>query len=206
MKFRFEFIIFLLNEFLKAFVRLYYGKNEIKLKTDVCTIELTLFRETRDLSYKNSKTVRVLYVICEDDNTNGSFQSDNIEYNKLENAINRISLNIELLQSFIAEQVYKEFQIRRTFLLRTDLTFDSTNEHVCEVFKTKLSLNKALSMSSNELYLYLAEEIKSNKEFFNPNCKYLALLSFTRYEYRQDFDIFQNTKGFCALGKKYLIK
>ncbi len=61
--------------------------------------------EIGDLNSKTStfRFVRVLYVVCADDRTNGEYQSSNINKNKLDDALNLISLNIELLQTFISE-------------------------------------------------------------------------------------------------------
>lgn len=74
------------------------------------------------------------------------------------------------------------------------------NSNKCETFYTKLELVKALNMSQSELFISLSEEIRQNEDF-DPNCKYLAILSFTRYEAnKQENDMFLNTKGYCALG------
>lgn len=142
-------------------------------------------------------------MVCSDDVTNGEFQSDNLKENKQINALDRISLNVELLQTFLSEEIYKNFQTRKTFQLRTD-SIEFKNENTCEVFYTKLNLDTALKMSSNELFLYLANEIKDDKELFNPNFKYIAVLSFTRFipdsNGPYSNDMFSKTKGFCALG------
>jgi hypothetical protein len=204
----------------KAFVCLDYGKNEITLTTDDCLIKIVLYRYLMCQNYYpiqneipqfqvNNKMIRVLYVVCKDDPTNGEFQSQNTDQNKLENALNRISLNVELLQTFISETMFKKFKSRKTFALKNDFfKMDHKNGDgnlVCETFYTNLELNKALTMQENEIFLYLACEIKQDKGLFDKDTKYLAILSFTRYKRSSDSngsnDIFRDTHGYCALGK-----
>lgn len=197
----------------KAFVRLVKGKNEIMLKTDNCCIKMILFRSIiyENLSnetIKNEKKVRVLYVICSDDPTNGEFQSIKTSENKLENALKRISLNVELLQTFLAEIMYRNFYERKTFHFERDHSIHpNASDLICEPFYTDLSITEALKMPSNEIFIYLAEEIKT-KKLYNENSKFIALLSFTRYKpindpsfNFKDFDMFGNTAGYCALGE-----
>ncbi len=142
-----------------------------------------------------------MYVICHDDPTNGEFQSDNSHSNKLENALRKVSLNVELLQTFISETMNKHFQRRKTFVLKTDLI--NEQDVICEPYYTRMSVKQALSSTSSEIFLHLAEEIKKSSEIFDPNCKYIAVLSFTRYVYNSnqiERDMFANTKGYCAMG------
>ena len=170
------------------------------LRTDNCEIKFILYRvDPLILNHEFGKSVRVLYVVCKDDHSNGEFQSEDMNSNKLENALNRIDLGVKLLQTFISEVLFRKFQIRKTFSLRNDLTKNEDN--VCEVFYTTLSKKSALEMSPNELFLALATEIKQTD--FNKDCKYLAILSFTRFEQnplQNETDIFKQTKGYCALG------
>ena len=98
----------------------------------------------------------------------------------------------------------KNFQIRKTFALKTDfLNLRDDKSLVCEPFYTKLELKNALKMSSRQIFLYLANEIKENSLLFDTNSKYLAILSFTRYNPNEKIanDIFENTQGYCAIGK-----
>ncbi len=192
-----------------------YGKNLIILHTDTCSINLILYRhftiipvEIENLNTKNSisRLIRVLYVVCNDDKTNGEFQSPNIIKNKLNNALNIISFNIELLQTFISEMIFKQYKTRKTFKLRTDFKKESSSDNVlpCEIFRTKLNHDEALTMNSSELFVHLAKEIQENDQY-NKNCKYIALLSFTQYEYNKfNDDIFKSVKGYCALGTEWL--
>lgn len=102
--------------------------------------------------------------------------------------------------------MYKEFKIRKTFILNTDLNENNIeNENSCEVFYTNIRYKDTLDMSPQELFVALAEEIKEKD--FDPNCKYLAVLSFTRYYGNKIHaqDIFKSTKAYCALGFVTLI-
>lgn len=143
----------------------------------------------------NHKKIRVLYVICSDDT--GEFQSNNIEKNKTQNALDRINLNIRLLQTFISEQIYKEFKIRKTFSLSCDITEDQ--RVICEILRSNLKLSEALLMSSDQIFLHLLNEIKRLDDE-----KCIAILSFTTYTPGPDVDIFKNTKGYCALAADWL--
>lgn len=92
----------------------------------------------------------------------------------------------------------KNFNVRKTFSLKSDLSME--NASVCETFYTNLELERALSMSQSELFISLTEEIRQS-QIYDLNCKYLVVLSFTRYEPNNKIDdMFLNTKGYCALG------
>ena len=104
------------------------------------------------------------------------------------------------MQTFISETIYKQFQIRKTFVLNTDLNSDD-HENSCEIFYTSIKHKDTFNMSPQQLFVALAEEIQEKD--FDPNCKYLAILSFTRYYGNKghgDQDIFKSTKAYCALG------
>jgi len=84
-------------------------------------------------------------------------------------------------------------------MLRNDIE-ELDEENACEVFYTSLSKQKALEMKENQLFIYLAEEIKA-KKIYESNSKFIAVLSFTQYKHSEETDIFKNAKGYCALGK-----
>lgn len=162
------------------------------MRTKNCSLKFNLFHV--DNTIENQ--VRVLYVICNDDD--GRFQSPNLINNDYKSALKRISLNMRLLQTFIDEMIYKQFGVRKTFKFVGNTVSD---DNICELYYSKLNLKTALSMKSKELFVYLANEISSRRDVFVSNCKYVAILSFTRYEPSVSTnDIFENTKGFCALG------
>jgi hypothetical protein len=210
-------------DFIKAFVRLGHGKNEISLRTDNCLIKIVLYRylinqdfypfyiqsaknekqnESSDFKI-DKKMLRVLYIICKDDPTNGEFQSIETSQNKLKNALNRISLGVELLQVFLSEAIFKKFKTRKTFALKKDFS-SNESDLACESYYTKLELNKALAMKENEIFLYLANEIKQDQNLFDKDTKYLAILSFTRYKF--DSDTKSSYSGYCALGDSSFLR
>ena len=216
---------------LKAFVRLKYGRNEIVVKTDTCSLHIVLYRNTL-LAYSDNqehvKTLRLLYVVCQDDSSFEHSQSANSDESDTDayNPLARISLNVELLQTFIAECMYKKFKIRKTFVLRTDIREpDATSEQATrpvEIFHSKLQLNDALRMTPRELYLSIAHEVRDrfgedqSTNYSSSSCKYLAVLSFTRYQPsarksnanhsddQSDYAWSEATKGTCALGAEWL--
>lgn len=184
------------NTYFKAFVRLKFGKNTIKLKTSDCSLDLTLYRIAPG-NYSNVKHVRVLYVKCHD-------EPDLNDHDKLN--MRRVSLNVKLLQTFIGEQIYKKYHHRKTVLFRHDLDGNPSDQLACEPYIANLKLNEALYMKPNEIFLHLARELQ-NSASFNENCKYLAVLSFTRYKQNASQDEINsnaNRLGYCAIGAKWL--
>ncbi len=189
-----------------------FGKNEIQLETENCTLNFILFYHdyridhvALKLEMTKSKLFRVFYVICDDDMSNGEFQSPKHLINDCNSALKRISLAVRLLQTYLSECTYKRFGTRKTIRFAND--FSEETPHVCEVYRTKLKLNEAHKMKENELFIYLANEIKSRADF-NLNHKYLLLMSFTRYDsklFASGADIFESTKGFCALGDRLIV-
>ena len=176
----------------KAFVKLINGENKIKLVGKNCFLEIKLFYNQELV--ENEHQIRVLYVTCIDDD--GDFQSPRHLNNSCNSALSRISLNIKLLQTLMAEILFKKFGVHKTFQL-------VKNKTVCEQFKSCLRIEEALKMTAKDLFIHLASEISSRNDIFDKNCKYVAILSFTRYEppkNNNSKDIFENTKGFCALG------
>jgi hypothetical protein len=180
----------------KAFVSLKLGENRIEIKTENCNLMFIIFHKLR-IQKNDSHYLRVLYVVCDDD-SDGHFQSPKNDHNSIDDALKRISFSAQLLQTFISESIYKEFGSRKTF------NFFS-NERICQVFRSKIKLNEALDMRPDELFLLLANEIKSKAEIFNCNSKYLAVLSFTRLETNTQLtdNDFTKMKGFCAIGLQF---
>ncbi|RNA07930.1 zinc metallo ase [Brachionus plicatilis] len=183
-----------INNQFKVFVHLIFGRNEITLKTNETQLKIILFRRL----VKSERIVRVLYIVCQDDCSNGQFQS-NDNNNDQKNALNRIHLNVRLLQTFLSEAILKQFKIRKTFFLKCDADLEEICS--CEIFRTKLKISEALSISSNEIFTYLLNEINKN---FNSDEKFIAILSFTRYFPEKIGTIFQKTKGYCALAAQNL--
>ena len=72
------------------------------MKTKNCLLEIKLFYNQKLID--NQYHIRVLYVTCVDDN--GDFQSPKHLNNNCNSALNRISLNIKLLQTLMAEILF----------------------------------------------------------------------------------------------------
>jgi len=117
--------------------------------------------------------------------------------------LKRISLGVELLQTFISEAIYKTYHVRKTFTLQLDLPNQDNTSYACESFWSRLELKNALNMTASQLFISLAEELKESKQY-DSDCKYLLMLSFTRYEpelIANEKHFYSSTKGYCALGK-----
>jgi hypothetical protein len=166
------------------------------MKAKNCVLEIKLFHNHKLID--NQCHIRVLYVTCVYDN--GHFQSPKHLNNNCNSALNRISLNIKLLQTLMAEILFKKLGEHKTFQI-------GKNGLVYEQFKTCLKISNALKMVPKDLIIHLAYEISSKSDVFDKNCKYIAILSFTRYEPHESNilnDIFENKKGFCAIGAEWL--
>ena len=106
----------------------------------------------------------------------------------------------------MSEAIYKTYHVRKTFTLQSDLLNqeNSCESYSCESFLSeRLELNNALNMNASQLFISLAEELKESKQY-DSDCKYLLILSFTRYQ--PDLipnvnNLYSSTKGYCALGK-----
>lgn len=163
------------------------GRNEIKLTTSECQLDFVIYR----LPDTNVRFVRVLYVVCSDQNVSPLQQAHDL---------NRIELNAKLLQTFIAEQMVKQKNGSDGWRRKT-IRFGSSSSSVVDVFASEMSLSEARSMRPNELFVRLADEIK--KRAYEPNAKFMAVLSFTVYKDEATHDEIKegaNKIGYCALG------
>lgn len=162
-----------------------YGRNEIRLQTDDCQLDIVVYR--RPVRNRIAKIVRVLYILCSD---------QIVSEDDLQAGLNRLELNAKLLQTFIAEQLFKSYGARKTITFKSD-------EKITEMFRSKLTSNDVKRMKPNELFIYLAQEIKS--QLYDSNCKFIALLSFTSYRDDASLDEIKNDLnkvGYCALGNR----
>lgn len=158
------------------------------MRTNECELDLILFRQDD----ANPRFVRVLYVTCSDQ------QLNNISFLRTE--LDRIGLNMKLLQTFVGEQIFK---LNRTDRKTFRLVSDSSSSRIVEEFKSGMSLTDALRMKPSELFVRLAEEIKQ-KNMYDVNVKFVAILSFTVYKdeaTQEEINEGNNKVGYCALGK-----
>lgn len=182
----------------KVLVKLIRGQNLIHLKYDDEILIFKLYRENP--SFKHF--VRPVYVICEEDD--GYFQGPDGEDCSPQSALDRITLGAMLIQTFTAENLKEHGLGRYTFQLETN----QSNEPMCHLFRSKLTLERAQSMSGGDLWNHFAKELMES-DFENKDmCKWYCFMSFTRYKPPEDVpypkthgEILKYTKGHTALGK-----
>lgn len=191
------------NQF-KAIVQLHAGDNTIHLETSNDQAAIHIHYELP----LTTKFVRPIYIVCTDDDSHGQFQGPEGTDCSSESACSRIALGTRLLQSFTAEKLREHGLGRKTFALECDLY---PSRPPCRVFRSKLTLKQAYSMSGGELWMYFAKELMSSSEFDHKDCcKWFAFMSFTRYAPpggggdrllpRSHSEVLQFTKGHTALG------
>ncbi|CAG5127577.1 unnamed protein product, partial [Candidula unifasciata] len=181
----------------KVLVRLQPGENTVKLQFNQESLSLRLVYEIPGFSH----IVRPVYLVCADDD--GYFQGpENIDCSPT-SAIKRISFGAEIIQSLTAEKMKEHGFGRSTF----QLDMDSDNLPVCHVFKSKLRLEEAYSMTGY-LWSYFGKELITSPLFpHKSRSKFYCFMSFTRYHLPKDedlpkthSDILRHTKGHTALG------
>lgn len=181
----------------KVLVRLIPGENIINLKHEDEILTLNLV-----FSYPHFKHfVRPVYIVLADDD--GRFQGPDDEDCSVDSALERIKIGAMLIQTFTAEKMKEHGFGRQTFQLECDANY----EPVCSVFRSKLTLEQAHSMTGNELWAHFARELMTSSNFSNKDlCKWYCFMSFTRYQPpkaespKTHTEILKYTKGHTALG------
>ena len=182
----------------KVLVQLTPGENHINIQYRDEILKLTLVFTFP--YYKHY--VRPVYIVCSDDD--GYFQGPDNEDCSLDSALERIKLGAMLIQTFTAEKMKEHGFGRQTFQLEIDSNF----KPMCSLFRSQVTLEKAHSMSGNELWTYFARELMTSSKFTDKdNCKWYCFMSFTRYQPpvnseppKTHTDILRYTKGHTALG------
>ena len=186
------------NGIFKAIVELKPGKNHVQIR---------YFEETTDILFdykvpKITRFVRPIYLQCHDHD--GSFQAPVEEHSDIDSAKKRISLGVKLIQSFTSEKLHEQGLGRTTFTLECDLDPSATP---CHIFKSRLTLAEAHTLTGTELWTYFAKELMSSSLFTaKEKCKWFSFMSFTRYIPPQDSvpkshsEVMRSTKGHTALG------
>ena len=183
----------------KVLVRLVPGENQIQLKHEDEILSISIVFTFPDCKY----FVRPLYIILSDDD--GYFQGPENEDCSVVSALERIKLGAMLIQTFTAEKMKEHGFGRQSFQLEVNENF----EPMCSVFHSKLSSEKALSMTGNDLWTHFARELMTTSDFKDKElCKWYCFMSFTRYNLPEGADtpkshseILNYTKGHTALGK-----
>lgn len=186
------------NISIKSKIHLSHWKFVCELLTNDNNLEIKFCCTNTKLCIKYHPTIFVfsvlpLYIVCSDHN--GNFQAPKSEENTPNSACLRINTSAKLLQSLLAEKIFEETTIRRTFHLEE-----------CVVFSSKISFTEARKMSQEALWKYFAEEIMCST-FASPQRKYMGFLSFTIYDgnkYNSGLseyeDLLSITEGHAALG------
>ncbi|XP_055607104.1 uncharacterized protein LOC129754877 [Uranotaenia lowii] len=172
----------------KVLFRLDPGENVLVLTYCRSKIELNLFFEQSG----NPFCVIPLYIIC--DGHDGTYQSDDAE-NGIENACNKITLGIELVQSLYAEKLSEKGFGRKTFTIGSR----------CSPFYSTLPVEKSKKMTEQQLWSYFGKEILQSELFVSDKLKFIGFISSTYYEGILDNDfsyanIKRRTTGNAALG------
>lgn len=183
----------------KVLVRLVPGENQIKLKHEDEILSMSIVFTFPNLRY----FVRPVYIVLKDDD--GYFQGPDAEDCSINSALERIKLGAMLIQTFTAEKMKEHGFGRLSFQLEVDTNY----EPVCSVFRSKLTLEKAHSMTGNNLWTHFARELMTASDFEDKDlCKWYCFMSFTRYDLppgaetpRSHSEILQYTKGHTALGE-----
>ena len=182
----------------KFLVQLTPGENHINIQFRDEILKFTLVFTFPYYKY----FVRPVYIVCSDDD--GYFQGPVDEDCSIDSALERIKLGAMLIQTFTAEKMKEHGFGRQTFQLEIDSNFEPT----CCLFRSKMTLEKAHSMSGNKLWTHFARELMTSSNFADKDlCKWYCFMSFTRYSPPKDTDtprthsdILKYTKGHTALG------
>ena len=139
--------------------RLEPGDNDLIFRYDqveIGRIRLTLQNHMANYKYY----VQGLIVYCSD--------SDHDE-SRITTMQNKIALGIKLAQTIFSEVLYGHTQRRLTFQLR--------HEGSCEVMKLGLTRSELASeYGTQELWEYLARQIKEQATLWSTKCKYVAFV------------------------------
>ncbi|XP_062590273.1 uncharacterized protein LOC134251862 [Saccostrea cucullata] len=181
----------------KVLVELKVGENVIRLIHESQVLVLTLNRYIPEIPL----FVRPVYIICSDDD--GNFQGPEDEDCSVLSAVDRVTLAAMLVQTFTAEKLNEHGFGYKTFQLEMDQEY----EPFCHIFRSQLTLEKAQSMTGNELWTHFAKELMMSNFTQKDCCKWFCFMSFTRYSLpenseppRSHGDILKHTKGHAALG------
>ena len=154
------------------------------------------------------RCIKLYYLVCPVDKErreivfeNGEFQSKDAQNRRIENAKRRIGLAMLMLQALIASLLPG----RSTF----DLELDDSNFPQVQLHNSSFCVDELRRMKEDELWTNVAVELlQANSS--NPNLKYLAFLSFSRYEFDEKFvgsrneikydELVRMTSCYIALG------
>lgn len=141
--------------------------NQFELQYCNSTLDITLRHKS---SQNEFFIVQPLYVINE--NSDGRFQSDNCDENKVEHALMKINLAMKLAQCVFSTKFNESMQLELSYVLQP-----------CEVFRSRLSIDDARNMSQWSLYDAIASEIVDRKGVESCNrTKFVGFMSCTKFD------------------------
>ncbi|KAF8792287.1 putative zinc metalloproteinase-like protein [Argiope bruennichi] len=184
-----------INGRFKILVKLKIGENRIKFqhKNFVCFLHLIYE------PLKCERFIRLVYIKCKDGD--GTFQAPQNEDNSVNSACRRLGLAGKMLQTFTSDKLKEHNLSGKTFRLE-----EENDEVVCHVFTSSLSLAEAYKLNEEQLWSHFAIELMNSKLRIGNKCKFLAFLSFTRYDNNSNTpplnhkEVLALTKGQVALG------
>ncbi|KAL7060788.1 hypothetical protein AAHC03_09400 [Spirometra sp. Aus1] len=190
---------------------LLHGTNELTVACSHHSISLHLhYLKTAGVPY-----VRPVYLTFVGDG--GKFQAPaDVDCSPL-SACKRIGLAVRLLQSILAESIYAEVGIRRTFTCAEDEVKPGTPSPTIPAsascaavwcIESSLSLSQCLELPPKELWTRVAHDLIRKFPHDLPNAKWLVVLSCARYKPLEASEptpftheeIIHHSSGHCALG------
>uniref|UniRef100_A0A224YLT2 Metalloprotease n=1 Tax=Rhipicephalus zambeziensis TaxID=60191 RepID=A0A224YLT2_9ACAR len=164
------------NGAFKVIVQLARGRNDLVLKHDGDCQTFTLFFEP--VLHHQCNFVRLVYVTCPDAPQDGNFQGPEEEDCSIESARSRIGLGMQILQMVMAETLAASGIGHKSFCLECT----EGGGPVVHVFKSELRYGEARAMMSEDIWNHVATELMNSKLRDGDRCKFVAFLSWTRYQ------------------------
>lgn len=161
----------------KVLVQLVPGRNDLLLKQGISAETFSLFLEPV-LCYQRYY-IRLVYVTCCDAPQQGHFQGPEDEDCSIESACSRIGLGMLILQTALAETLAACGMGHKSFCLECTEKYSSPIVHV---FKSSLHYDKARAMTGEDIWSHVATELMNSELRDGDQCKFVAFLSWTRYQ------------------------
>ncbi|KAL1467082.1 hypothetical protein MTO96_005940 [Rhipicephalus appendiculatus] len=165
-----------MNGAFKMIVQLVCGRNDLVLKHDGACQTFTLFFEP--VLHHQCNYVRLVYVTCPDAPQDGNFQGPEEEDCSIESARSRIGLGMQILQMVMAETLAASGIDHKSFCLECT----EGGGPVVHVFESELRYGEARAMTSEDIWNHVATELMNSKLRDGDHCKFVAFLSWTRYQ------------------------
>lgn len=191
-----------LNGYFKCLVPLKEGSNLISFETDSPRPDTLEIHVVYQREKSNPRFVRLLYLVCRDEwgkiFERGTFQSPPDYDNSARSAKEKISLAALTLQTFFSQTI--------PFLRTFSLEFNNDGLPIVHIFRLEKTQSELWSLKPENLWKLVAESVLTSS-LADPNCKYLAFCSFSRYICDKNVnegtplrDLKKMTKSFVYLG------